>query len=174
MDASLRQRLIATWGVFCVVALLGQAIWRLTPLALEPWLDGSMSPFQIALYIGFALFNAYAEGYRGFQLRFSPRVVARAYHLGAHPNLRDVVLALPFCMSLYHSTKRQLIVSWVLIVVITAVVIAVKMLPQPWRGIIDGGVVIGLGWGVLSLIYFWARGLKGPRPPASDLPPAPV
>ena len=166
----MRQRLLATWGVACVLALLGNALYRLTPLALEPWQEGSMAPWQMALYIGWAVFNAYAEGYRGFHLRFSPRVVGRAFHLGAHPRPLDVVLALPFVMSLYHARRRQKIVSWTFIVVLTLVVLAVRTLPQPWRGIIDGGVVVGLGVGMLSVIYFYVRGLAGQPPPAPDLP----
>ncbi len=168
----MRQRLIATWGVLCVLALLANALYRLIPLALEPWSDGAMNGWQIALYLGWAVLNAYTEGYRGFHLRFSPRVVGRAYHLGRHPRPRDVVLALPFVMSLYHAQRRQKIVSYTFIIVLTAVILAVRALPQPWRGIIDGGVVVGLGLGALSIAYYWLRGLRGDPPPAPDLPDA--
>jgi len=165
-----RQRLLATWGVLWVLALLANALYRLTPLALEPWLEGTMNPWQMALYVGWAIFNAYAEGYRGFHLRFSPRVVGRAFHLGRNPRPLDLVLALPFVMSLYHSQRRQKIVSYTFIVVLVALVWAVRALPQPWRGIIDGGVVVGLALGAFSVVYFWARGLRGDPPPAPDLP----
>jgi uncharacterized membrane protein YedE/YeeE len=30
----------------------------------------------------------------------------------------------------------------------------VRLLSQPWRGIIDGGVVVGLAWGLVSLVIF--------------------
>lgn len=165
-------RLIATFGVACVLALLAQALYRLTPLALEPWRDGGMSTLQKVLYVGFALFNAYAEGWRGFHKRFSPRVVARAFHLGRTRRPLHVLLALPYCMSLFHSTRRQKIVSWVFLVVLVGVIVLVRQLPQPWRGIIDGGVVVGLLLGALSIVYFWLRGLGGQPPPTSDLPPA--
>jgi len=168
-----RQRLVATWGVLCVLALLANALYRLTPLALEPWLEGSMSGWQMGLYIGWAILNAYAEGYRGFHLRFSPRVVGRAFHLGRHPRPLNVVFALPFVMSLYHAQRRQKIVSYTFIVVLTAVILAVRAVPQPWRGIIDGGVVVGLGLGALSVVYYWVRGLRGDPPPAPDLPSPP-
>ncbi len=163
-------KLIATFGVLLVLLLLGQALYRLTPLAIEPWRDGSMSTWQKVVYVLFALFNAYAEGYRGFHKRFSPRVVARAFHLGQTKTPLHVVLALPFCMSLFHSTKRQKIVSWTFVIVIVAVIVAVRQLAQPWRGIIDGGVVVGLALGALSVVYFWLRGLAGTPPPATDLP----
>ncbi|MBO6939436.1 MAG: hypothetical protein JJ863_30985 [Deltaproteobacteria bacterium] len=166
----MRQRLLATWGVLWVLALLANALYRLTPLALEPWLDGSMSAWQMGLYVGWAIINAYTEGWRGFHLRFSPRVVGRAFYLSRNPRPVDFIFALPFVMSLYHAQRRQKIVSYTFIVVLTAVILAVRALPQPWRGIIDGGVVVGLGLGALSILYFWVRGLRGDPPPAPDLP----
>ena len=170
----MRQRLLATWGVLWVLALLANALYRLTPLALEPWLEGGMNTWQIGLYLGWAVLNAYAEGYRGFHLRFSPRVVGRAFHLSRNPRPLDLVFALPFVMSLYHAQRRQKIVSYTFIVVLTAVIFAVRALPQPWRGIIDGGVVVGLGFGALSIVYYWVRGLAGDPPPAPDLPDEPA
>ncbi len=167
---SFRERLIATWGVLNVALLLGQALVRLTPLALEPLRGEGLSPALMALYVGWVVFNAYAEGWRGFHLKFAPRVVARAFHLGRHPRPLWLILALPFCMSLFHATRRQRIVSWVLILVLTSVILAVRALPQPWRGIIDGGVVVGLGLGLASVLYYWLRGLAGAPPPVSDLP----
>mgnify|MGYP001269411197 FL=1 len=166
----MRQRLLATWGVVCVLALLGNALYRLTPLAIEPWVEGQMSLWQKAVFVVWAVINAYTEGYRGFHQRFSPRVVGRAFHLGENPRPLDVVFALPFVMSLYHAQKRQRMISWTFIVVLTLVILAVRALPQPWRGIIDGGVVVGLGLGALSVVYFYVRGLRGDPPPAPDLP----
>lgn len=162
--------LIATWGVALVVGLLASAVFRLLPYAVEVWRDALMTPGQQALFVGFVLFNAYAEGYRGFQRRFSPRVVARAFHLGRDPRPLHVLLALPFCMSLFHAQRRQRIVGWALLVILSGVIILVRQLPQPWRGIIDGGVVVGLGWGIVSVLVLWVRGLRGDPPPVTDLP----
>ena len=143
--------LIATWGVASVLALLGQALWRLTPLALEPWRNGSMSTLQQVLYVLWVAIMAYSEGYRGFQKKFSPRVVARAFYLGRHPTPLRVLFALPFCMSFFHSTRRQRIVSYTFVTLIALLVVAVRHLPQPWRGIVDGGVVVGLAWGAVAI-----------------------
>ena len=38
----------------------------------------------------------------------------------------------------------------------------VRRLDQPWRGIIDAGVVVGLAWGLAALWIFTARAF-GPR-----------
>ena len=47
----------------------------------------------------------------------------------------------------------------------------VRSLPQPWRGIIDGGVVLGLIWGLGVIWWLFARYLAGAEvPPPNDLP----
>ncbi|HMJ15770.1 MAG TPA: hypothetical protein VK524_30345, partial [Polyangiaceae bacterium] len=149
------------WGVLGVVALLGQAIWRMLPLALEPIRKHQLGGFHIGVYVAWVAFSVYAEGYRAFQLRFSPRVVARALHLAKNPRPLHVLLAPAFCMGLLHATRRRLIVAWVSVIAIVSVVIVVRGVPQPWRGIIDGGVVVALVWGVASILYFLGRVLAG-------------
>lgn len=166
------EKLLAAWGIAWVSLLLGRAIWRLTPWALEPWTDGSMTAAQKGLYIAWIVANGYLEGYRGFQLRFSPRVVSRAIYLGKNPRPLWLILALPFCISLFHSTRRQMTVSWVFIGALVLLIWWVRSLPQPWRGIIDGGVVVGLVWGLLVIWGLFARYLLGyEAPPPADLPP---
>jgi hypothetical protein len=36
-------------------------------------------------------------------------------------------------------------------------ILLVRRLGQPWRGVIDAGIVLGLGWGFVSIL---ARALK--------------
>ncbi len=166
------EKLVAAWGVAWVSLLLGRAIWRLTPWALEPWTEDLMTTSQKGIYIAWLIANAYLEGYRGFQLRFSPRVVSRAAYLGQNPRPLWIILALPFCMSLFHSTRRQMTVSWVFIGALILLIWWVRSLPQPWRGIIDGGVVLGLAWGLLVIWGIFVRYLMGHKiPPPGDLPP---
>lgn len=160
----------ALWGLAGIVLLLGQAIVRLLPFALE--LQGrELAPLELASLAGWVLTSAYAEGYRGFQQQFSPRVVARAQHLSAHPRPLHVALAPLFCMGLIHATRKRLIVSWVLTLAIITIVLVVRRFAQPWRGIVDAGVVVGLGWGLIAIGYFVVRALRGhamPVPP--DVP----
>jgi F0F1-type ATP synthase membrane subunit a len=37
---------------------------------------------------------------------------------------------------------------------IVVLVLLVRAVPQPWRGIIDLGVVVGLAWGIISIVVF--------------------
>jgi hypothetical protein len=97
---------------------------------------------------------AYAEGYRAFQQRFSPRVVARAKYLMSHPAFFRVVFAPIFCMGFFHATKKRKITSVSVTAGIILLVLLVRAVPQPWRGIVDLGVVVGLTWGIVSIIIF--------------------
>jgi hypothetical protein len=166
-------RAAGLWGILGVVALLGEAIYRLFPLALD-LSRSALSAFEIAILVAWIAIAAYSEGYRGFHLQFSPRVVARAVHLSAHPRPLFVVLAPLYCMGLVHATKRRLISSWVLTLAIIAVVLLVRELAQPWRGIIDSGVVVGLSWGLVSIGVHALRAVRGaPMPVAADVPDEP-
>ncbi|NVB84304.1 MAG: hypothetical protein HOV81_38360 [Kofleriaceae bacterium] len=155
------------WGTVGVIVVLLQAIVRLTPLALDV-ASRSLSPLQWTVLVVWVAFNGYSEGWRGFHRNFSPRVVARAQVLDAHPRALHVALAPLYCMGLIHATRRRLVTSWLLLVGIVGIVVAVRQLDQPWRGIVDAGVVVGLAIGLVSLVYYFARGIAGavmPVPP---------
>lgn len=156
--------LIVLWGVLGVVAVCTQAVVKLTPRALEPILDGSLGAFHWALYASWVVVNAYAEGYRGFQKAFAPRVVARALHLARDPRPLRVALAPLFCMALFAATRRRLIVSWAIVIVVTLLVMGMRFVPQPWRGIVDGGVVVGLAWGTAAIVVQLAVAMAGRAP----------
>jgi hypothetical protein len=163
-------RVALVWGVLGVMALVTQPLVRLTPLVLEA-IRGGLTGGQWAILGAWVVVNAHAEGYRGFHCRFSPRVVARADYLRRHPRPLWVAFAPFFCMSLFHASRRGLWVARVLVVAIVLLVIAIRFLDQPWRGIVDAGVVVGLGLGLLSLVYWFVRLLLGHVPGVSpDLP----
>jgi hypothetical protein len=143
----------AIWGIGGVLLLLTSAVWRLGPLALDSFSHDFSWYHWLSLALVIVLM-AFAEGYRGFQQRFSPRVAARARYLKEHPRPLFVVFGPFFCMGYFHATRRRKITSISLTLGIIALVVLVRLLPQPWRGIIDAGVVTGLIWGVLSLIFF--------------------
>ncbi len=146
----------ALWGFLGVVALLGRGIWRLVPPALEI-LRADLTPLTWAATACWIAFMAYSEGYRGFQRSFSPRVVARAVELARAPTVLRAVLAPLYCMSLFAAARRRMIVGWCLLVGIVILVLAVSRLAQPWRGIVDAGVVVGLSWGLVSLVVLGVK-----------------
>jgi hypothetical protein len=156
--------LVATWGVLGVFLLLSQAVVRLTPIALEPLFAGGLTLLQATVYAVWVLVSLYSEGYRGFQKAFVPRTVARAFYLATLPLSVYSFLAPLFCMGLVHARPRRLVTSWSVVLAITLAVIAVRRLPYPWRGIVDGGVVVGLFWGLVSLSATFVRAARGSVP----------
>jgi hypothetical protein len=150
----------ACWGALGVSALLGSAIWRLSPYAWEV-LAMDLSTLQWILLVVNVIFMAHSEGYKGFQKAFSPRVAARTRYLFDHPHALRSLLAPLFCMGFFHATKKRLIVSYVLTAAIIGLIVLVRMLSQPWRGIVDAGVVVGLGWGLMAYWVFLVQAFAG-------------
>lgn len=157
----------ALWGVGGIVLLFLSACWRLGRLALEAF-SGNWAWYHWPTLALVIVFMAHAEGYRGFQQGFSPRAAARARYLREHPRALWLALAPLFCMGYIHATRKRRTLSFSLTLGIVALVLLVRLLPQPWRGIIDAGVVVGLLWGVISLTYFSVRALTSP---SFNIPP---
>ncbi len=141
--------------------MLSFAIFRLAPIALELNAE-SLSPLHWAALLFSVVYMAYAEGYKGFHRGFSPRVVQRANYLRANPRWHHVLLAPAFCMGYIYATRRRQILSISLTLVVMGFVVVAKQLPQPWRGILDAGVVTGLSLGILSILYFLLNSLREP------------
>ncbi|MGE9296119.1 MAG: hypothetical protein ACQKBV_07530 [Puniceicoccales bacterium] len=151
-----------TWGLGGVFLLIGSAVYRLTPYAAEA-LQSGLTTFQWVAAILWSVFMLVAEGYRGFQKQFSPRVVARSKYLATHPKPLHVLLAPAFCMGFFHATKKRITVTWCLFTGIVILIIIVRTLPQPWRGIVDLGVVLGLAYGLLWILIYAAKCYGGGR-----------
>jgi len=163
------------WAVLAFSAILIRAIWTLAPMALEPIREHTLSTVQIILYIAWVIFMAYSEGYKGFQRQLAPRFAVRGVYAGHSGRPLLVILAPLFCMGLFHATRRRLIIAWSVLIGVIVLIVAVRQFDQPWRGIIDGGVVVGLTWGVIAIWYYAILALIG-RPPdvTADVPDEPA
>lgn len=157
----------AIWGLLGVTLLLGSAVGRLLPKAIQA-LRSPLSPAQWALLVAWVAVMAFLEGYRGFQQGFSPRVAARARHLRDHPSGLRVALAPLFLMGYFGAPPRRRAVAIGVTLAVVGLVVLVRFLAQPWRGIVDAGVVVGLLWGLVSMLLFSARDLGGSEPPRVD------
>lgn len=150
------------WGIGGVLLLLCFAIYRLVPVALE--LENSPMSLLHWLALVFSVsYMAYAEGYKGFHLGFAPRVVVRAHYLADNPRITHVLLAPLFCMGYIYATKKRQMLSLALTVMIICFVLIAQRMPQPWRGILDAGVIVGLILGVISIIYFLIVSSNNPQ-----------
>lgn len=137
------------WATLGVAGLLLFAIVRLSEKAFAAY-AGGLSSGQWGVAALVCLFMAYTEGYRGFQLRFSPRTAARIRYLRDRPDRLNSLLAPLFAMGFFRATRRRLIATWMLTIGIVILVVQIQRLDQPWRGVIDAGVVVGLSWGLVS------------------------
>ena len=146
-------RIGAVWGITGVALIIGDAIYRMIPVAIGAF----AYPFDWihwVFLVAFFVFMTVVEGYKGFQLGFSPRVVARARYLARHPRAGHALLAPVFCMGFFHATRRRRITTISVTTGIVVFVVLVGRLAQPWRGIVDLGVVAGLIWGLVAIGVF--------------------
>jgi hypothetical protein len=148
----------ALWGLGGVLALLASAVWRLTPRAVEAF-SSDLRWYHWIFFIVILFFMAYAEGYRAFQLGFSPRVAARARYLRTHRNMLHIILAPLFCMAYFHAPKRRRVTSLSVTAGIIVLIVLVHYMPQPWRGFTDAAVIVGLAWGLVSLAVYGYQAL---------------
>ena len=146
-------RLGAAWGISGVCLLLSYAVYRLSGMAVNAF-SVDLQWYHWLVLASNVLFMAYSEGYKGFQLAFAPRVAARARYLLNNPRPMHVLLAPLFCMGYFHTTRKRLIAAYVLLFGILVLILIFQQLSQPWRGILDVGVVVGLSWGLVSLVWF--------------------
>jgi hypothetical protein len=163
MQASASTQAVAlVWGLGGVVGILAWAIVRLGAKALVA-VHGELTGGQLAFAAGWVAFMAWSEGYRGFQQRFSPICAARVLHLAEHPSAPRLLLAPLFCMGYFGATRGRLVKSWVLTSLIITFAVGVRAMPMPWRGLVDLGVVVGLSWGIASLLVSVRAASRGER-----------
>ena len=157
---SLAGRLGFAWGVMGVCLILLFAVYRLTHITLDAFEFTLLWYHWLALIVN-VVFMAHSEGYKGFQKGFSPRVVARAAYLKSNPKLLYILFAPLFCMGFFHATRRRMITAYVMSLAIVILILIFNQIIQPWRGILDAGVVVGLCWGVISILFYLFQYLAG-------------
>mmetsp|Transcript_38774 Transcript_38774/g.76838 ORF Transcript_38774/g.76838 Transcript_38774/m.76838 type:complete len:302 (-) Transcript_38774:152-1057(-) len=165
-----RSRWASAWGAFGCSLYLSYGIRKVVPIVMDG-LQVMDTGFHWSLLLMTLFFFAYFEGYKGFQKGFSPRVVSRAWVVAQRPSNSTAppfwhkVLAPWFCIGYFHGTQKRVITSWCVTAGIFLIVIGVKKLSQPWRAILDAGVMLGLSWGAISIILIYLRSLACGKPP---------
>ncbi|MFK7857171.1 MAG: hypothetical protein AB8B64_00010 [Granulosicoccus sp.] len=139
------------WGLGGVIALLAMAIVRLLAISIDAF-SFSLTWTHWAVFITSVLIMAYAEGYRTFQKTWAPRVVKRAFQLQQQWTPFRLILAPFYCMSFFHATRKRRLTAWITTVCIVLLIVLMNRMAQPWRGLVDAGVVVGLSWGIACLI----------------------
>ena len=165
--------LAAVWGAAGLAGLLAYAIARLLGVIVA----GAALPWDWPHWIAAAAnaaFMAWSEGYRGFQLRFSPRCAARVKWLAQNPAPLRGLLAPLFVMGYFGAPRSRVIATSVLTIAIVIAIVVVHALPQPWRAVLDIGVVIGLSWGLATFGWWLWRVFRAADCPVSPEVSAPA
>ncbi len=147
------------WALFGFSVLIVFAISRLF-INFQDVRVISLTATQEVALVAWTGMMLYAEGYRGFQKKFSPRFATRALYLCKSGTTKDIILAPLFCMGFFRATPQQIIRTWTLTAVIILFVILAGVAPSPWRGIISGGVMIGLAYGLGTVWLFTISAIR--------------
>lgn len=154
------------WGLIGVLLFVGYAIYRLSGTVFSITL-AELEWYHWLVLIVNGLILLYLEGYRGFQRGLAPRVGARARHIRNHPHPLWVLFAPVFCMGYFHIIRRKQISTILLTIFIILIIIWMRTLPPPWRGVLDVGVLVALSWGIVQLVWYGVLGLTAVSYPHS-------
>lgn len=146
----------AIWGALGVILLVGKSLHSLHGHAEEA-LNNGLSTYQWIILVVYSLFMLYYEGYKGFQKKFSPRSAARVHYLYHNPRPLHVLFAPFFCVGYFYAKRKVRIAAIAISLLILCVIFLMDFCPQPWRGIIDVGVILGLSYGLLSFVCFLVK-----------------
>lgn len=166
----------ALWGIGGILVLLGFAVVRLSGMVLDMWAY-DLRWYHWGSLVFMVVGMAYSEGYRGFQCAFAPRTAARARYLYHSPRLLHVLLAPAFCMAYFYTHRHRQIAAVILTSGVLLAIGVLRFFPQPWRGIVDAGVVTGLTWGIVSLVMYTVQAFTtvsfphSPEIPGQDVSP---
>jgi hypothetical protein len=153
-----RNIIIGTWCTLQVVGILSMSIIRIVPIVAQLFRDqNEMNALAWSATFIWCCLMAYYEGYKGFYLKFCPVVVERSFTLEDPVLSPSVILGGPYAMGLFKADKHRLITSWTLLFMIFWMIKLVKLLPYPYRAMVDAGVLVGISCGILSLVWLTAR-----------------
>ena len=146
----------AAWGLVGVSLILGDALARVWPYTRDA-LRHDLTTTQWMVLVAWIGVMLVGEGYRGFQRRFAPRATSRGLDLLHEGRGIDLLLAPLYCIGYFHAPRRQVVTSWALTAGITGLVLLVRALAHPWRGILDAGVLAGLSYGLIAVLILALR-----------------
>ena len=154
----------ATWGIGGVLALVGFAIWRLAGPAADAF-SHQLGWNHWLVLVANTLLLAYLKGYRGFHRGLAPRVAKRARIVYDQPTMVRLLLAPLFCMGYIQMERKRQVVTVMLTLFMVLMIVLVRQLDQPWRGLIDVGIASVLGIGLLSVLFHTAQVFVVEKPP---------
>ena len=153
--------LSAVWGIAGILLLIGYAILRLSPVAADA-LSYPLAWYHWLLMLGNAAVAIYFKGHLAFQKGLAPRVAARARYLRQHTTLLRFLFAPFFSMGYFHITRRKQMVTILTTLAMVMLIMGIRLFDQPWRGLIDVGILMALSWGFLTILIYSIQALTQP------------
>ena len=149
-------RLTAAWSILGVGLLFALAVARLGSRGIDT-VQAGLGPGEWILLIALVLLFVVGEGWAALQRKWVPRVVDRARALRGEAPVSHRLLAPLYGMCLIGCDARRRTRAWLGVAAVVAAVLAVRALPDPWRGMIDLSVASALVWGLGALLVAGRR-----------------
>ncbi len=146
------KKLIYIYSIGGVIAIFSSAIYRLYPHVRES-MSLEFSALNWIVLAAYLVVMIVGKGYFALHRGFVPRVINRSEQIISNGKLIDKILAPLYCMGFFKAPRKRMIISYVMIFFIVSFIVSASKIVQPWRGIIDLGVVVGLSLGILSLLF---------------------
>lgn len=157
-----RGRVAVTWALAGVLLLFGEAVIALGGRGIAT-IQGGLGAGEWLAFVLLTAAFVYGEGVRALERRWVPFCIGRIAELRADARGIDVTLAPLYAMGLVGARRALLARAWVGVALILLAVLIVRVLPEPWRGIVDFAVAAALAWGTVALVrQAWARLRIGP------------
>jgi len=141
----------AAWALAGVALLFLFAVVRLGRRGMET-LQAGLSPGEWVALLLLSVAFLYGEGRGALQRRWVPRLVRRASVLRKAGRLHHRLLAPLYGMSLIGAPAKSQVRAWLGTLAIVAAIMAVRIFPEPWRGITDLAVASALIWGLGAVV----------------------
>ena len=146
------KKIVFFYGVTGVILIFLSAVFRLLPYSLEAFGSG-LSLSQLIITILYLINIIVGKGYFAMHKGFSPRAVDRALEAAEGNSITNKIFAPLYCIGFSRAPAKRLRVTYSIFFFVISFVILARFIPQPWRGILDFGPVVGLSIGILSAVY---------------------
>lgn len=139
------------WAIVGVSTLFAWAVYRLGGRGIAVIREGLGGAEWLALIaLTFAL--VYVEGIRALDRRWVPALMDRVRDLRRERSLTVRLLAPLYGLSLIGLPRARLVRGWLGTSAIVLAIVLVRLLPEPWRGIVDFAVAAALAWGLAAIL----------------------
>lgn len=145
------QAITSGWAVSGVAGLFAWAAYRLGARGLETLRSG-LGVLEWAAAVFLIVAFVYGEGLVALDRRWVPKLFERARRLRGERRRLPRLLAPLYGLSLLGSDRGEVVRAWAGTLAIVAAVLAVRALPEPWRGIVDFSVAAALAWGLGAIV----------------------